>query len=79
MANAGYDPREMLGVMQILKKASGGGRQPEFLSSHPLPETRLQELETIIKQRFKPEDLQRLSKGQPLRSDGAPHGKPEKW
>jgi predicted Zn-dependent protease len=85
MATAGYDPREMLGVMQILKKASGGGRQPEFLSSHPLPETRLQELETIINQRFKPADLQRLSKGQSLHG-GAPSGgggrppaKSEKW
>jgi len=81
MANAGYDPREMLGVMQILKKASGGGRQPEFLSSHPLPETRLQELDAIIKQRFKPTDLQRLSKGQPLHggSGAGRSAKPEKW
>jgi predicted Zn-dependent protease len=85
MAAAGYDPREMLGVMQILKQASGGGRQPEFLSSHPLPETRLHELDAIVKQRFKPEDLQRLTKGQPLHGGGGggaaakPAAKPEKW
>jgi predicted Zn-dependent protease len=83
MAKAGYDPREMLGVMQVLKKASGGGRQPEFLSSHPLPETRLQELDAIIKQRFKPQDLQQLTKGRPLHGGGggggAPAAKPEKW
>ena len=40
MAEAGYDPRAMLGVMRTLAKASGGSRQPEFFSTHPHPENR---------------------------------------
>jgi predicted Zn-dependent protease len=41
MAQAGYDPHAMLELMQILAEASDGPRPPEFLSSHPLPETRM--------------------------------------
>ena len=74
MAKAGYDPREMLGVMKILKEAGGGRSQPEILSSHPLPENRLQEIEQIIKQKFRPEQLERLSKGRPLSGTGSGGG-----
>jgi len=35
MIDAGYDPEALLGVMRILKEASGGGGQPEILSTHP--------------------------------------------
>ena len=35
MAEAGYDPRGMIRVMEVLAKASGGSRQPEFVSTHP--------------------------------------------
>jgi len=52
MAQAGYDPRAMLAVMKILKEASQGERQPEFLSTHPLPETRLKEIEAKIKESY---------------------------
>jgi predicted Zn-dependent protease len=83
MVKAGYDPREMLGVMRILQTASGGSRQPQFLSSHPDPGNRLQALDAIIKKEFKPEDLQQLTKGQPLHGGGSgsgkPSAKPEKW
>jgi predicted Zn-dependent protease len=48
MAQAGYDPSAMLDVMTILKEASRGNRQPEFLATHPLPETRLQEIREIL-------------------------------
>ena len=37
MSESGFDPKAMLDVMTILKEASKGNRQPEFLSSHPLP------------------------------------------
>ncbi|BAU11384.1 hypothetical protein LEP3755_18780 [Leptolyngbya sp. NIES-3755] len=47
MTEAGYNPRGILEVMQILSKASGG-RQPEFLSSHPDPGNRLQALKAGI-------------------------------
>ena len=41
MAEAGYDPRAMVRVMEVLAQASGGGsRQPEFFSTHPAPENR---------------------------------------
>jgi predicted Zn-dependent protease len=51
MAEAGYDPRAMLEVLQILKEASAGPRPPEILSSHPLPETRIRELQDYLKQK----------------------------
>jgi predicted Zn-dependent protease len=51
IAQAGYDPRAMLGVMQALKSA-GGGRQPEFFSTHPNPENRMQKIEQAIQQEF---------------------------
>jgi len=40
MAEAGYDPRAMIRVMEVLAQASGGSRQPEFMSTHPAPENR---------------------------------------
>jgi predicted Zn-dependent protease len=40
MAEAGYDPRAMVRVMEVLASASGGSRQPEFFSTHPAPEDR---------------------------------------
>jgi predicted Zn-dependent protease len=46
---AGYDPRGMLGLMQVLA-SSGGGRQPEFFSTHPNPENRLQRIQALIQQ-----------------------------
>jgi len=33
MIKAGYNPEEMIGVMQILKNAAGPNRQPEFQST----------------------------------------------
>lgn len=46
-ALAGYDPRAMLGVMEVLDKA-GGGRQPEILSTHPKPANRKEYIEEVI-------------------------------
>ena len=40
MSEAGYDPRAMIRVMEVLAQASGGSRQPEFMSTHPAPENR---------------------------------------
>lgn len=51
MASAGYDPKAMLEVMEILKQAGGGQNPPEWLSSHPLPETRIQEIREYLRQR----------------------------
>jgi predicted Zn-dependent protease len=52
MTDAGYDPRGILEVMQILAKAGGGGKQPEFLSSHPDPGNRFETLQGLIQQKF---------------------------
>lgn len=63
MAEAGYDPHAMLEVLEILKNASQGSRPPEFLSSHPLPETRIRELEDYLKSRGAPAAEPRRSTG----------------
>lgn len=50
---AGYDPRSMIKVMQVLEqKGGGGGGQPEFLSTHPNPGNRIGELEQEISAEF---------------------------
>ncbi len=54
MADAGYDPRAMISVMEKLAKASGGGsRQPEFFSTHPHPENRAEKIRQEIEKRAK--------------------------
>jgi len=51
MAKAGYDPRESVGLWQRMNEASeGSGRPPEFLSTHPSPETRISNLRSWIPQ-----------------------------
>jgi predicted Zn-dependent protease len=52
MAEGGYDPRALLRVMEVLAKASGGARQPEFLSTHPDPGNRRERIEAEIAKRF---------------------------
>jgi predicted Zn-dependent protease len=49
---AGYDPRAMSGVMEVLAKASGGSRQPEFTATHPAPENRQARIDGEIAKRF---------------------------
>ncbi len=49
---AGYDPRAMLRVMEVLAKASSGARQPEFLSTHPDPGNRTERIKGEIAKRF---------------------------
>lgn len=49
---AGYDPRAMIGVMRILERATGGTRQPEFMSTHPNPGNRIERIEEQIRLQF---------------------------
>ncbi len=50
MIQSGYDPYEMIKVMEILKAAGGPNRVPEFQSSHPDPENRIEKIkEAIVK------------------------------
>lgn len=47
MARINSDPREMIQVMNVLEKvseASGGGKIPEWLSTHPSPPTRAEDI-----------------------------------
>ncbi|WP_017731648.1 M48 family metallopeptidase [Nafulsella turpanensis] len=44
MAKAGYDPREAPRFWQRMQAKAGGSRPPEFLSTHPNPETRINQL-----------------------------------
>ncbi len=48
MIKAGYDANELIGVMRILKNAAGPNRVPEFQSTHPDPENRIQHIEESI-------------------------------
>jgi predicted Zn-dependent protease len=48
MIKAGYDPREMIGVMKILKDAAGPSSVPEFQSTHPDPDNRIEHIEASI-------------------------------
>ncbi|HMS17777.1 MAG TPA: M48 family metalloprotease [Planctomycetota bacterium] len=48
MADAGYDPRALLKVMDVLEAAGGGGRMPEFFSTHPNPNNRRAEIQKAI-------------------------------
>ncbi|HKK87198.1 MAG TPA: M48 family metalloprotease [Saprospiraceae bacterium] len=44
MMEAGYNPEQLVDVMKILKEASGGRDVPEFQSSHPNPENRIDKI-----------------------------------
>lgn len=49
MMKAGYDPYEMIDVMEILKAAAGPNRVPEFQSTHPDPDNRIDKIKASIK------------------------------
>jgi Zn-dependent protease with chaperone function len=52
MAKSGYDPTALIEVMQILQEATGGaGGPPEFFSTHPHPEHRIEEIKKAIETR----------------------------
>ena len=50
MIRAGYDPEEMIEVMQILKAAAGPNRVPEFQSTHPDPDNRIEKIREAIEE-----------------------------
>ena len=51
---AGYDPNSIIGVFEMFKSMERGGRPPEWLSTHPLPETRIAEAKGEI-QKLRPQ------------------------
>ena len=56
MTQAGYDPNAMIGVMEILADSSEGQAPPEFFSTHPNPENRIQKIQAAI-QKYYPNGL----------------------
>jgi predicted Zn-dependent protease len=57
-AMAGYNPREAITLWQRMQQASNGQRPPEFMSTHPAEEHRIEQL-----QRFLPEALKYYKPG----------------
>ena len=49
-AKAGYDPRAAVTLWQKMAKVGGGGRMPQFLSTHPAPQNRQQTLNALVPQ-----------------------------
>ncbi len=44
MARAGYDPRDLANMFKTIERQSSGGGTPEFLSDHPNPENRYENI-----------------------------------
>lgn len=45
-----YDPTQMISVLEILKQMSGGKAPPEFLSTHPSSDSRIESIRQVIAQ-----------------------------
>src|SRR4051794_17982826 len=61
-SESGYDPRAMIELMKILDESSQGNRPPEFFSTHPNPENRIQQIQVAIREQYPngvPEGLQK--------------------
>jgi predicted Zn-dependent protease len=48
MARAGYDPHAAVSVWKKMLAADKSGGPPQFLSTHPSPQTRIQDLQALI-------------------------------
>ena len=68
MTAAGFDPSQMLGVMQILSESSKGIRQPEWLGSHPYPEYRAEQIEAWVHKQYPSGIPDNLTVGRKFRS-----------
>jgi predicted Zn-dependent protease len=66
MSQTGYTPAAMLEVMDILKRASGGGRGPSFLQTHPDPDARIAQIKEYLQQNYPNGVPKDLTEGHPL-------------
>lgn len=48
MTQAGYNPEGMVQLMEILQREAQGGFVPEFMLTHPLPQTRIRQVQNKI-------------------------------
>lgn len=48
MTRAGYNPYGQLKVMEVLRDQANGARQPEWLSTHPHPESRIEAIRKYL-------------------------------
>jgi predicted Zn-dependent protease len=48
MAKAGYHPRAAVGLWERMRDMSKGKRPPELLSTHPLPQSRIEYIKSYI-------------------------------
>ncbi len=46
--DAGYDPGQMIDVMEVLAASRQGSQPPEFFSTHPNPDSRIQRIQESI-------------------------------
>jgi beta-barrel assembly-enhancing protease len=46
--DSGYDPSELVRVMEVLASSRQGNQPPEFFSTHPNPENRVQRIQQVI-------------------------------
>ena len=53
MAMAGYDPHEAINFWQRMEQASKGSQAPQFLSTHPSHETRIEDLKEFMPKAMK--------------------------
>ena len=53
MAMAGYDPNAAVSFWQRMAQQSGGQKPPEFISTHPSDETRINDIKKLIPEALK--------------------------
>ncbi len=53
MAMAGYNPEEAVAFWQRMAQLSGGAAPPQFLSTHPSNETRINDLRAYLPEAMK--------------------------
>lgn len=63
MPGAGWDPQGLVSFFQTLQQETKGGRPPEFLSSHPATESRIEATSALIREAKLPEDLRQSDGG----------------
>ncbi|MEP7128019.1 MAG: M48 family metalloprotease [Chitinophagales bacterium] len=53
MAIAGYDPNEAVGLWERMKALSAGSAVPEFMSTHPSDQTRIDAIKKFLPEAMK--------------------------